>query len=192
MKSPAEMAPLADATHRQALELLEAKVAEILPGSSQRVTLSRYDAICVRDALRTLSGSYAAGWAAAVERAAGLSDRAAEKTEQSESPLSATFSEFYRSNATTIRSLALSPQADEADGWRTMESAPKDGTVIDVWRQYYIKGKSVRGSRLTNISWARDRWVDEDEDGIEWGPDQYEQECRATHWRPLPAQPSKR
>ena len=67
------------------------------------------------------------------------------------------------------------------DGWRPIDSAPRDGTVIDVWI----------GERRTNVRWvkARSGWWRVNPDGSlnEYG----ERELTPTHWRPLPSPPGK-
>jgi hypothetical protein len=65
------------------------------------------------------------------------------------------------------------------DGWRTMESAPKDGSEVLAW------AREAAGGRCTTVEWSRSRgsWIEcYDLDGwMEgYGP---------THWRPLPSPP---
>ena len=82
--------------------------------------------------------------------------------------------------------------------WRPIETAPRDGTLIDVWciRPPHEAEERDHEIRLTDISWCDTRWgritdtgmldlVEEgacDESGFPpWVP---------THWRPLPAPPA--
>ena len=68
-----------------------------------------------------------------------------------------------------------------ADLWQPIETAPRDGTVVDLW--------SVRGFRYTNAAWDL---VGGEET---WGwTDSYnhafiEDAGPFTHWQPLPAPP---
>lgn len=67
--------------------------------------------------------------------------------------------------------------------WQTMETAPKDGTQIDLW---------ARGERLANARWnAKAKcwewyWID-DFDGMGW----VRVDIPPTHWMPLPACPNQ-
>ncbi|MEN5249972.1 hypothetical protein [Brucella pseudintermedia] len=72
----------------------------------------------------------------------------------------------------------------EGDGWMPIESAPKDGTVIDLWSDEY--------GRLTDCYWGAPMAYEGGETGWvhahsnEWAesPDEF------VHWRPLPSAPS--
>lgn len=92
----------------------------------------------------------------------------------------------------------------EAEGWRPIESAPKDGTVIDLW----IEGQSdmvdfyaptARFNRKTRMREGRAvewRWLTAGPNEAKWrsvgglgyplSPD-----VTPTHWRPLPAPPEE-
>ncbi|KAB2680367.1 hypothetical protein [Brucella pseudintermedia] len=88
-----------------------------------------------------------------------------------------------------IRTLLSPDHADagkvEGDGWRPIESAPKDGTVIDLWSDEY--------GRLTDCYWGAPMAYEGGETGWvhahsnEWAesPDEF------VHWRPLPLPPIK-
>ena len=68
--------------------------------------------------------------------------------------------------------------------WQTIDTAPRDGTVIDLW---------VSNQRLANCFWL----VFLDDDDAHWCQ-QYAEMPRAnfqideipTHWRPLPEPPA--
>ena len=75
--------------------------------------------------------------------------------------------------------------AEEESGWRTMDSAPKDGTDVLVWR-----GNRRLGARPQGV--VRACW---------WQPTRYEGKwvtvpglhgIKPTHWRPLPPPPSSK
>lgn len=80
--------------------------------------------------------------------------------------------------------------------WRPIETAPKDGTLIDVWM-----GRDEFPHRRTDVYWGRyphtcgehgsycdscppdrDMWVDALTAG-------YEHNLRPTHWMPIPEPP---
>lgn len=78
--------------------------------------------------------------------------------------------------------LSTLEHADEAEGWRGMESAPKDGTPILITRETPFE--SEEGWHV--VRWGDDEWWichDGKNDHPLRGPD-------PTHWRPLPARPS--
>ncbi len=89
----------------------------------------------------------------------------------------------------TTRALSSPDHADagkvEGDGWLPIESAPKDGTVIDLWSDEY--------GRLTDCYWGAPMAYEGGETGWvhahsnEWAesPDEF------VHWRPLPLPPVK-
>ena len=66
--------------------------------------------------------------------------------------------------------------------WQPIETAPKDGTKIDIW----FRLSDSHSARWTSCAWdkARERWSG--------GPtDQGEIHWLATHFMPLPAPPSR-
>ena len=61
--------------------------------------------------------------------------------------------------------------------WQPIETAPKDGTSVDLWR-------GLNGMRLTNAHWSGNRWV--------WKHYRYHQtDDQITHWMPLPPPPTE-
>lgn len=72
----------------------------------------------------------------------------------------------------------LSASDDVPDGWRTMESAPRDGTPVDLWRD---------GERLTNY-----RRVKLAPDNVFYEPVESGYSCvrDAEYWRTLPEPPN--
>ena len=80
--------------------------------------------------------------------------------------------------------LAASDRAPADDGWRPIETAPKDGTPIDLWAVH-----EDRAERRPNCTWG---------DCQDWTGREYEswqrlktpyRDWAATHWRPLPTPP---
>jgi len=97
--------------------------------------------------------------------------------------------DLFADAAAAIRALSSPDHADagkvEGDGWLPIESAPKDGTVIDLWSDEY--------GRLTDCYWGSPMAYEGGETGWvhahsnEWAesPDEF------VHWRPLPSAPSE-
>lgn len=80
----------------------------------------------------------------------------------------------------TSRSLARAALKAMQDGWQPIETAPKDGTRIDVWFQLTID----HGARWANVLWSPEHEI--------WSggpPSQYKDGWVATHWMPFPASP---
>jgi len=107
---------------------------------------------------------------------------------------------------TAAEARALAALLREAGGWRPIESAPKDGTVVLL---YCPQGDGSPGStyRVTVGNWESDpggitehrdlegRYLGQDEsDGWEgwmsWDGGFSEDTMMPTHWRPLPAPPA--
>lgn len=76
----------------------------------------------------------------------------------------------------------------EAEGWRPIETAPKDGSTIIGWSKYCLEPVTVRwvGNDWQSV-WERGRVVSSQSD---FGTD-YETPGPLTHWRPLPAPPEE-
>jgi len=86
-----------------------------------------------------------------------------------------------------IRYLYAEPQpASVADGWRDIESAPKDGTEMDVWCKSALDGDDG-GYRTPNAWWCRSdmKWRRYGDERIAWAHS-------PTHWQPLPPPPADR
>ena len=77
------------------------------------------------------------------------------------------------------------PQGQHADGWRPIESAPKDGTKVDLWIHRQV-GWSAGPDRLPDCWHSAGKWWVYDEHG----DDQCRSEvCHATHWMARPEPP---
>jgi hypothetical protein len=76
--------------------------------------------------------------------------------------------------------------------WRDIETAPKDGTVIDLWAQVYAHKSRDSDEmmvsvefRVADAQWFMDGWRD-----IAGNSLGYDMEGLVfTHWQPLPAPP---
>lgn len=58
------------------------------------------------------------------------------------------------------------------DDWQPIETAPKDGEIVDLWHRVY--------GRITDTWWDDGGWVP----AADWQSD-------ITHWKPLPEPPGK-
>jgi len=87
--------------------------------------------------------------------------------------------------------------------WRTIDSAPKDGTTIDVWIvQFSIEGGRLiardKGRRIPDAWWGTPYYGDKREwdkqwvarDGA-WTEPLESDTYSITHWMPLPESPSQ-
>ena len=88
------------------------------------------------------------------------------------------------------RELAHPQCGVEAGGWRPIETAPKDGTVIDVLVEYSLDGKRISCQREADVTFEAGEWLAPNGYAVEWGPDEYGQKATVTHWMPLPAPPA--
>ena len=99
--------------------------------------------------------------------------------------------------AQALRRSALSAQLQDVAGWRPIETAPKDGTIIDLWHEefgrqpdcYWGKPHHSCGEygKYCDSDWhgAPEGWIDSACNSIS----PFQDEC--THWMPLPAAPAK-
>ena len=83
---------------------------------------------------------------------------------------------------------ALRPgSTGETEGWRDIETAPKDGTEILLYGPGVLnsEGRTSMYARAQHVGWA-----DEVEGHLTWYTRDPRVTCRPTHWRPLPEPPS--
>lgn len=75
-------------------------------------------------------------------------------------------------------------KAGPVGGWRPIETAPKDGTEIDVWCASDAEGDDG-GYRIARVWWCCvDRcWRSYSDERMQWAH-------QPTHWMPLPASPA--
>lgn len=75
-----------------------------------------------------------------------------------------------------IRALAASPAGGEADGWRPMSEAPKDGTPVDLWHPAHGRSTDARFDAVDGVWCTRGSLIGDD--------------AEFTAWRPLPPPPA--
>lgn len=80
--------------------------------------------------------------------------------------------------------------------WQPIKTAPKDGTVVDLycWIQTSLPNKplKMRYFRSINCYWSKfyECWVSQEEDGvIDYEEDEEVEATEVTHWMPLPEPP---
>lgn len=66
-------------------------------------------------------------------------------------------------------------ELESAQQWQPIETAPKDGTEIDVWN-------ASAECRVVNASWSDGMWIADDAPSSD--------EDDVTHWMPLPKAPN--
>ena len=81
-----------------------------------------------------------------------------------------------------IDDLKLVVAEAEAGRWRPIETAPKDGTLLDGWA---VTDARKVAQREPDIMWDDEagKWIDPDYEDVET------EHYRLTHWRPLPPAP---
>ncbi|WP_158225419.1 Lar family restriction alleviation protein [Rhizobium sp. 11515TR] len=73
------------------------------------------------------------------------------------------------------------------DGWLPIETAPKDGTQIDLWGINLLH-HAKKGERIVNVAWGPViDWMGRERDDWQHGRGG---DFQPTHWRPLPPPPS--
>ena len=79
-----------------------------------------------------------------------------------------------------LRANTRVPAPAEADGWRPIESAPKDGTLI------LACGFGPKGYFVADVKYKDEQWMIFHPEEDDWTVASH----RVTHWRPLPSPPS--
>lgn len=87
--------------------------------------------------------------------------------------------------------LALSDRSslvgNGGDGWEPIETAPKNGTQIDLWGINLLH-HAKKGERIVNVAWGPViDWMGRERDDWQHGRGG---DFQPTHWRPLPPPPS--
>ena len=77
--------------------------------------------------------------------------------------------------------------ADVVERWQPIETAPRDGTPVDLWGVNHLHPRKT-GRRATDVTWGRVRdWLGNERD--DWQHGQSE-DFEPTHWMPRPAPPA--
>lgn len=95
---------------------------------------------------------------------------------------------------------------DDREKWQPIETAPEDGTPVDLWVS--IPHAPLEGRRVTDALWLDGKWrewieYDDQFDGeldgcpdaqkwfaqVGWTAAIETSACSATHWMPIPAPP---
>jgi hypothetical protein len=85
-------------------------------------------------------------------------------------------------------------QAQREAAWQPIETAPKDGTLIDLWcRSFFWNADGERQLsvefRVADARWMDDGWVNTDGNPHDVF-DAFHDALQITHWQPLPAPPA--
>jgi hypothetical protein len=72
--------------------------------------------------------------------------------------------------------------------WKPIETAPRDGTEVDLWCPNYVSARYGDGARMADCWWERDRWV-RFSNIFALDEEPYADIHGATHWMPLPEPP---
>ena len=98
----------------------------------------------------------------------------------------------YRDGAMAIRKRALSSQP-VTDGWLPIETAPKDGTVIDLWSSEFGRQPDCFWGKREHHCGEAGQYCDSDwhSEPEAWMDSSQNTQTfdDVTHWRPLPASP---
>lgn len=92
---------------------------------------------------------------------------------------------------------ALSAQVQDVAGWQSIETAPRDGTVIDLWHFEFGRHTGMYWGKEQHCCGEEGKYCDSewhsDVDGwIDGYQNQKSSEAEEfTHWMPLPAAPAK-
>lgn len=71
--------------------------------------------------------------------------------------------------------------------WQPIETAPKDGTKIDLWGRNLLTFDK-RGERITDVDWGPVRdWMGHERNDWRHGRGE---DFEPTHWVPIPSPPS--
>lgn len=90
-------------------------------------------------------------------------------------------------NRPTVKAYARIEELEaELGGWSPIFTAPKDGTLVDLWGINHLRhGKP--GERIVNVRWgAVTNWMGQERDDWQHGRGE---DFEPTHWMPLPTPP---
>ena len=80
----------------------------------------------------------------------------------------------------------LAHRADLIPQWRPIKTAPKDGTLVDIWGVNHLS-YDKHSHRMVNVKFGPVRdWMGQERDDWQHGRGE---DFEPTHWMPLPAPP---
>jgi hypothetical protein len=183
------MVALADRIeHARAIEIVDADLIDRNFGPVDRQMI----VAALRSTART--GPDVAGFEACREAAIAIARQAGEPYAINANTGAMMFRAVTEKIAAAIA--ALPAPATASGGWQPIETAPKDGTTIDVWC-----GNSEFPNRLTDVKWRKpteSEWFVHGGDGMETPEAQWldplgwpmSGDDAPTHWMSLPAAPT--
>lgn len=101
--------------------------------------------------------------------------------------LSAVRSILTRAETAEVALASLCADREATEEWQPIETAPRDGTSVDLWAK---REKTSEWSRYTDCRWGQPRWGTEPIGDKKWlGLNDQYSIVTPTHWRPLPKPP---
>ena len=73
--------------------------------------------------------------------------------------------------------------------WQPIETAPRDGTGVDLWVKYTASYNSCY--RIAGCFYENGTWLDSEGNEIEFGPLKDGATCKITHWMLPPGPPEE-
>ena len=84
--------------------------------------------------------------------------------------------------------IAAIEELEARNQWQPIETAPKDGTEVDLWGVNHLHYNKI-GVRLNNIAWGRvTDWIGREYEDWQTGRGE---DFEPTHWMPLPQPPEQ-
>lgn len=145
---------------------------------------------------RTPSPTYAAGWEAGRRAAAERAQQVADVGVDADTP---EYEDGFDSGACTCASAILALTAPVGEGWRPIETAPRDGTKFDAW---CVTPGGSNGVRIPDVQMRGDGsgfgFIAHLPNGVSWQyldarqrDEQIFPAWEPTHWMPLPPAPQE-
>lgn len=95
--------------------------------------------------------------------------------------------QMWNTRAADIDAIRRDARNDALIGWQPIETAPKDGTPVDLWGVNHLH-YAKRGERLTNVKFGTvTDWLGNEREDWETGRGE---DFEPTHWMSLPEPPA--